>query len=235
VTVTFAATLLPFWTPGLVLLLALASAVAMVRAPRLGLAIALFTPLFPLGNVAQAAAVAYGALALAWLAVCWRDARAGLLFVAGPLLAAVGAIALLPLAVQPARGRPRRAAQAFVGVLAAAAVAGLRGAPLPLTATTVPNLGLEQTTRVSDVVQALTSVLHANVGLVALAAILGAVAAVLPDVRRRGLRAIAVLGTATVALTAVLAPALALLPVLLGTLGLCAVLGAVALKGGRYP
>ena len=40
-----------------------------------------------------------------WLAVFWRDARAGLLFVAGPLLAAVGAIALLPLAVQPARGR----------------------------------------------------------------------------------------------------------------------------------
>ena len=64
----------------------------------------------------------------AWLAVFWRDARAGLLFVAGPLLAAVGAIALLPLAVQPARGRARRALQAFAGVLVAAAVAGLRGA-----------------------------------------------------------------------------------------------------------
>ena len=65
--------------------------------------------------------------------VCWRDARAGLLFVAGPLLASIGALALLPLAVQPARGRVRRALQAFVGVLAAAAVAGLRGQPLPLT------------------------------------------------------------------------------------------------------
>ena len=42
---------------------------------------------------------------LRWLAVFWRDARAGLLFVAGPLLAAIGAIALLPLAVQPAHGR----------------------------------------------------------------------------------------------------------------------------------
>ena len=87
------------------------------RAPRIGLAIALFVPIFPLGNVAQAAAVAYAALALAWLAVFWRDARAGLLFVAGPLLAAVGAIALLPLAVQPARGR------------AAAGAAGVRRRP----------------------------------------------------------------------------------------------------------
>ena len=133
VSVTFAAALLPFWPPGLVLLLALAAALAMLRTPRLGLAIALFVPLFPLGNVAQAAAVAYGVLALAWLAVCWRDARAGLLFAAGPLLASIGAIALLPLAVQPARGRVRRALQAAVGVLAAAAVAGLRGVPLPLT------------------------------------------------------------------------------------------------------
>ena len=32
------------------------------------------------------------------LAVCWRDARAGLLFIAGPCLAAIGALALLPLA-----------------------------------------------------------------------------------------------------------------------------------------
>ena len=62
-TVTFGATLLPFWTPGLVLLLALAAALAMLRAPRLGLAIALFVPVFPLGNVAQAAAVTYAALA----------------------------------------------------------------------------------------------------------------------------------------------------------------------------
>ena len=85
-TVTFAAALLPFWTPGLVLLLALAAAAATIRTPRVGLAIALFVPIFPLGNVAQAAAVAYAAFALAWLAVFWRDARAGLLFVAGPVL-----------------------------------------------------------------------------------------------------------------------------------------------------
>ena len=75
-----------------------------LRAPRLGLALALAAPLFPLGNVAQAAAVVYGVLALAWLAVTWRDPRAGLAFWAGPLLAPLGLLALLPLAVQPARG-----------------------------------------------------------------------------------------------------------------------------------
>ena len=146
VSVVLTASLLPFWTPGLVLFLALAAGIAMLRVPRLGLAIALFVPVFPLGNVAQAAAVVYGLLALAWLALCWRDARAGLLYVTGPLLAAVGAIALLPLAVQPARGRVRRGLQAFAGVLAAVAVAGLRGRPLPLTGSVVPNLGLDGTT-----------------------------------------------------------------------------------------
>ncbi len=235
VTAVAGATVLPFWTPGLVLALALACAAAMVLRPRLGLALVLFTPIFPLGNLAQAAAVSYGILAIAWFVVCWRDARAGLLFVTGPLLAAVGAIALLPLTVQPARGRWRRSLHAFVGVLAAAAVAGLRGAPLPLTGVGVPDLGLAQTTRVGDVVQALATVLHANLGIVAVAGILAAVAAVLPEVRRRGTKGIAALGIAMVAATALLAPGVAIGSILLGTCALCAVLGAVALKGARYP
>ena len=235
VTVTFAATLLPFWTPGLVLLLALAAGMAMLRAPRLGLAIALFVPVFPLGNVAQAAAVTFAALAVAWLALCWRDARAGLLFVAGPLLAAIGAIALLPLAVQPARGRARRALHAFAGVLAAAAVAGLRGRPLPLTGSVVPNLGVDGSTRVTDVVQALAVVVEANLGLVVVALVLALSSALLPDARRRGLRGIAVLGACQAGLVLVLAPALPALPIVLGTGVLCAVLALLTLHTGRYP
>ena len=152
-TVSIGATLLPFWTPGLTILLAVAAALATLRSPRLGLAIALFVPVFPLGNVAQAAAVVYAALAVGWLALCWRDARAGLLFMAGPVLAAIGAIALLPLAVQPARGRARRALQAFAGVFAAVAVAGLRGNPLPLTGVAVPSLGVDGSTSVSTVIR----------------------------------------------------------------------------------
>jgi hypothetical protein len=91
---------------------------------------------FPLGNVAQAAAVVYGVLALGWLAVTWRDPRAGLLFWARPLLAPLGLLALLPLAVQrPAAG----------GV--AASRPGRKSLPpprrwlastLPLTGATVP-------------------------------------------------------------------------------------------------
>ena len=71
--------LLPFWPTPLLVLLAVAAGLASLRAPRAGLAIALAAPVFPLGNVSQAAAVVYGALALAWLAVelarCARRAR----------------------------------------------------------------------------------------------------------------------------------------------------------------
>jgi eukaryotic-like serine/threonine-protein kinase len=234
-TVTFAAALLPFWTPGLVLLLALAAAAATIRAPRVGLAIALFVPIFPLGNVAQAAAVAYAAFAVAWLAVFWRDARAGLLFVAGPVLAAVGAIALLPLAVQPAGGRARRALQAFTGVLAAAAVAGVRGNPLPLTGSVVPNLGIDGTTRVTDVIQAVAIVVQDNIGLVVVAAVLALAAALLPDARRRGLKGIAVLGVCQIALVVGLAPLVSPLSIVLGTCALCGILAALSLRAGRYP
>jgi len=204
----------------------------MLRAPRLGLAIALFVPVFPLGNTAQAAAVIYAAVAAAWLALCWRDARAGLLFVAGPLLASVGALALLPLAVQPAGGRARRALQAFAGVLAAAAVAGLRGKPLPLTEAIVPNLGIDGSTRVADVLGALVTFLGGNAGLITVALVLALSSALLPDARRRGLRGIVVLGACQVGLILILAPTLPALSVVLGTSVLCAALAALSLRPG---
>jgi hypothetical protein len=235
VTVALAASLLPFWTPGLVLLLALAAGCAMLRTPRLGLAIALFVPVFPLGNIAQAAAMMYAVVALAWLALSWRDARAGLLFVAGPLLAAVGALALLPVAVQPACGRARRGLQAFAGVLVAAAAAGLRGKPLPLTGVTVPNLGVDGSTGISGVSHALTAFLGGNGGLITVAVVLAASAALLPDARRRGLKGIAVLGACQIGLILVLAPTLPSLSVVLGTGVLCVVLSALTLQSGRYP
>ncbi len=123
--------LLPFWPAPILFLLTLAAGLATLRSPRLGLALTLAVPIFPLGNVAQAAAVVYGVLALAWLAAMWRDARAGLLFALGPVLAIPGLLPLLPLAVQPARGVWRRALQAAVAVFATAAVAGLAGRAAP--------------------------------------------------------------------------------------------------------
>ena len=234
-TVIVGATLLPFWTPGLVILLAVAAALTTLRSPRLGLAIALFVPIFPLGNVAQAAAVVYAALAVGWLALCWRDARAGLLFMSGPVLAAIGAVALLPLAVQPARGRARRALQAAAGVFAAVAVAGLRGNPLPLTGVAVPSLGVDGSTSVSTVIRPVASILQANPGLIALAVVLAASAVLLPDARKRGLRGIAILGLCQIGLIHLLAPTLSALSVVLGTCVLCAILAALSVQAGRYP
>jgi len=131
VTAAIGATLLPFWPAALVVAIALGAGLAAWLDPRLGLAVALAAPVLPLGNYAESAALLYGALALAWLALNWRDARFGLLFVCGPLLAGAGLLALVPLAVQPARGAVRRAAQAGLAVLFALLVAGVAGDRMP--------------------------------------------------------------------------------------------------------
>ena len=62
----------------------------------------------------------------------WPRPRTALLFVAGPLLAPLGLLALIPLVVLPAGDAARRAAQAAAAVLAAAVVAALAGHALPI-------------------------------------------------------------------------------------------------------
>ena len=116
-----------FWAPAL----AVAAGVIALRAPRAGLALALAAPILPLGNLALGLALLYGAFALGWLALSWRDSRCGLAFLAGPLLAPLGLVALVPLAVQPVRGPFRKAAHALAAVGLAALAAGLRGDALP--------------------------------------------------------------------------------------------------------
>ena len=216
--------LLPFWPPLVIVLLSLAAGLATLRAPRLGLAIALAAPVFPLGNVAQAAAMVYGVLALGWLAVTWRDARAGLLFAMGPLLAPLGLLPLLPLAVQPARGAWRRGLQAGVGVLAAAAVAGLAGRPLPLTGAPVGDLGLAGSERPTDVVQALERVLTANTAVATTALALALVAVLLPRAVARGAWGIAGLGVLQLGLVLLWAPSIPAFGMVVGTWLLCAAL-----------
>jgi hypothetical protein len=237
-TAAVGASILPFWPPGLVAALAIAAGIATLRAPRLGLALALAAPVFPLGNVALAAAVVYGALALAWLAVVWRDARAGLAFVAGPILAGVGLLALLPLAVQPARGSWRRGLHAGLGTLTAAALAGLAGAPLPLTGSLVGDLGIAGSERPTDVVHALGTLFAAETPILTTALALGLAAAALPFAVARGLPGIAALGVAQVGLIVLWAPAAPWLGVLLGSLLCCAILAArplAALAAARAP
>lgn len=209
--------LLPFWPHPVAIGLAVTAGVLALRWPRLGLALALLMPVLPLGNIARGAAVCWLALAVTWLALSWRRPRVGIAVAAGPLLATVGLLPLVPLAVQPVRGMVLRALHAVVAVLAAALVAGVRGGPLPFTGSIVGDLGIAGSERPTDVVHAVGDVLHANAGLVTTALVLALTAAVLPQARRRGLWGIAVLGTLQLALVLLLAPSTPWLGFVAGT------------------
>lgn len=178
------ATLLPFWPPPLVAALVAGAAAAAWRDPRLGLALALAAPVFPFGNVAAGAAVLYGAFALAWLALCWREPRTGLLFLAGPLLAPAGLLALVPLAVQPVRSAARRAAQAALAVLSAALVAGIAGDEPPLGDAPPPPFHVTPLDSAPEIALALWGALLAQPLLAGGAAVAAAAAVVLPRLRR---------------------------------------------------
>lgn len=226
VTAGFGAALGPFWPPGLVGAIALTAGLLWAWYPRLGLAVALAAPILPLGNTAQGAAVAWAAVAAAWLALSWRRPREGLTFAAGPLLAPLGLLALVPLAVQVVKGPVHRAVHAVAAVLAAALVAGLSGTALPLTGEIVGGLGLAGSEQPLDVVRAIADVLHANVGLVTTSLALALTAVLLPQARRRGLPGIGVLCALQLALLLFAAPGVAWPPAVLGTLGLFGLLAA---------
>ena len=216
--------LLPFWPPSLLVVLVLAAGLVTLRAPRLGLALALAAPVFPLGNVAQGAAVVYGVLALGWLAMTWRDPRAGLAFCAGPLLAPLGLLALLPLAVQPARGWWRRGLHAAAGVFAATAVAGLSGNALPLVGGTVGDLGIAGTQRPTDVLNAIGTAFGTRTAIATTALALGIVAALLPWATSRGRMGIAGLGALQLTLVLAWGPSIPWAGFVLGTWLLCGLL-----------
>jgi hypothetical protein len=184
-TAAIGVTLLPFWPPALALAVALGAAAAALLNPRLGMAIALAAPLFPFGNDARSTALLYGGFAVAWLVVTWREARFGLLFVAGPLLAPLGALALVPIAVQPLRSPILRALQAAVAVLAAGLVAGIDG-----------ETGVAPASTATDVATALLSSLATQPALIAAAAVAGVAGAFLPWIRQQHRFAVAGVGLA---------------------------------------
>ena len=227
VTAGFGATLLPFWPSSLVAAIVLMAAVAGALKPRLGLAIALAAPVFPLGNLAQSAAVLYGIFAVSWLVLAWNDARRGLLFAVGPLLAPVGALALVPLAVQPARGAARKAAQAALAVLAAALVAGTAGHELPFAGATRP-LGIAPVDSLGQVAFAVRGALLATPVLLAAALALAAAAAALPYVRARSRYGLGALGLAVTVGSVVADPGWASIPLVVAVWGVAAVLAARA-------
>jgi hypothetical protein len=193
-TTVVGATLLPFWPPLLVALLVVCAAGAAWVSPRLGLAVALVAPVFPLGNLAQSAAVLYAVLAAGWLALSWRDARHGLLFVCGPLLAPLGLLALVPLAVQPARGAVRRGAQAATAVLTATLVAGITRGELPITGGSATSVGIAPRDSVADVLASVWGALAAEPAIVLAALLVAGAAATFSRLRELSCHAAATLG-----------------------------------------
>jgi eukaryotic-like serine/threonine-protein kinase len=123
-TAALGATFLPFWPPELVALLVILAGPATWLDPRLGLALTLAVPIFPIGNVAAAAATLYAIFAAAWVVLNWRDARHGLWFISGPVLAAAGLLPLVPLVLYPVRSTARRAAHGVLAALSTALLAG---------------------------------------------------------------------------------------------------------------
>jgi hypothetical protein len=204
---------LPFYPAGSPLAIAGIGAALGFSAPRIGLLYAATIAFFPLANISLGLGIVYALLAAAWVGLTWKDARAGLLLAAGPLFAPVAALGLIPLAAQLARGRTRRALQAFAAVLLAALIAGLRRAPLPFDGSTPPlGVGVAGSTRPSAVLHAFASQLGAHPVLLAEAAVLAAAAALLPYARKRGPWPAAAFGAALLAGTALTAPAAAVLP-----------------------
>jgi Protein kinase domain len=204
---------LPFYPPGSPAPIAAVGALLGFTMPRAGLLFALAVAFFPLANISLGLAIVYAACAAAWTALTWKDARAGLLLAAGPVLAPVAALALVPLAAQLAHGRARRAAQAFAAVLVAAVVAGLRKVPLPFDGSAPPlGLGVAGSTRPTAVADALWSQLAQHPAICAEAVVLAAAAALLPSARRGGPWVAASFAAALLAATALTAPQAAVLP-----------------------
>jgi hypothetical protein len=215
------ASVLPFYPTGGALAVGLAAAATALRAPRAGLALALAAPMFPLGNHALGLALAYCVVAVALLAASWREPRAGAVFLVGPVLAAAGLIALVPLALAAAvRTHVGRAVQTLAAVAAAAVAAGLRGADLPFAQGAAADLGLAGEESLASTAAALAGAVPAALALEAAA--LAAVAVAIPFARTPW--RVAGLGAAMLAATLLLAPAAPAAPLVLAAWITCAVL-----------
>ena len=197
-----------FW-PGL--LAVLAGALTLVR-PRLGLALALAVPVFPLGNISFGLAVLYAAVAVGWFVANWGDARWGLLFCSGMLLGPLGLLGLVPLVALQARGFVRRALQAGAAVLFAGAVAAIHGVPVPFANERSQSLGIAGSEHPLAVLQAVWPWLLGLPALGLEALILAAAAALIPLAARGSDLTIAMFAGALLAATLVAAPTASAFP-----------------------
>ncbi|HEY2541884.1 MAG TPA: serine/threonine-protein kinase [Gaiellaceae bacterium] len=204
---------LPFFPHGWAVALAVLAAGLTAFRPLAGLAFTLAVPVLPLGNVSLGLALVYAAFALAWIVLCWREPRGGLLFALGPLLAPLSALALVPLAAATLRAAPRRAAQAGAAVVVAGLVAGIRHTALPLVGSAPPlGLGVAGARDPLDVAGTLARAAGAHPALLFEAAVFAAVALALPYAHARGRWGAAVLGAAMLVATVVAVPSAPAVP-----------------------
>jgi len=190
---------------------ALVAAIAFLR-PRAGLAAALAVPLLPLGNVALALALLYGAVALAWLAVHAREPERGLL---APLGVFPG---LLPLAFRGARSAAVRALGTAGAVLLGAAALQLRDG----------EVGMRLAGSRAPLAAAEAIVRAVPLGLALEAFCLGLASLLLPWAARKGRWGIAAWGAATMSVAVLPVPAT---PLLLGVWLTC---GALLARPSRH-
>ena len=217
------ASALPFYPHAWPFALAVVAATATLCRERAGIALALAVPVLPVGNISLGLALLYAALAAGWLLVTWREPRAGLLFVLGPLLAPVAALGLLPLATARVRVAPLRALAVVLGVLTAALAAGIRHVALPLVGGAAPlGVGVAGARDPFDVAGSLAHAAGAQPSLLVEACALALVAVALPHARGRGRWAAAGLGAGMVVLTVAAVPSAAALPLLLASWAIAA-------------
>jgi Protein kinase domain len=215
---------LPFYPHGWPLPLALIALAATLLRERAGIALALAVPVLPLGNISLGLALLYSALAACWLLVTWREPRATLLFVIGPLLAPIAALGLLPLAATRTRSAPLRALTVAIGVLTAALAAGIRHVALPLVGGPAPlAIGVAGARDPFDVAGSLARAAGAYPALLLEMCALALVALALPHARARGRWAAAGLGAGMIVLTVAAVPSAAALPLLLAAWAIAAV------------
>jgi hypothetical protein len=202
--------LFPFLPQSFTLPIAALVGVASFVRPRVGLALALAVPVLPLGDVSIGLAIAYAAAAALWFQIWWRQARAGAAFVLGPVLAAVGLLALVAFGADRVRGAPRRALLVLGSLAAAVSFAALRGSSLPFVGAPPPTgLGITRSESPTAVVTALASYAWSQPALLLLAGILGLIAVASPLARRASVWQLSLAGSTVVA-AMLLAPTLAM-------------------------
>jgi Protein kinase domain len=218
-----AAALVPFYPTGWAWGLAALAAGLTVFRPRLGLAFALAVGVLPLGNVSLALAIAYCLAAVGWIVATWRRPEEGLVASVGPILAPIGALALLPLLLFSVRSAVWRGIHAAFAVVLAAIVAGIGDRTLPLSGRDGAPLGLAGSEDVGAVVTAFVRGVAARPELPLAALVLGLLAAFLPLALSRGFWPLAGLGAASLAVLLLPVGAVQALPVVLGIWLCCGV------------